>query len=110
MSVRLSKDGCQNWSKPWTIWQMASGYSDLTLISTPVMEQERQEEQEQNEEQEQKGSTHPSVESDQLKFGILFESGLFFFWETLVFKMFDAEEVMRRTDGHEANLSKSQTP
>ena len=29
MSIRLSTDGCQTWSKPWTIWDLASGYSDL---------------------------------------------------------------------------------
>ncbi|XP_072017882.1 sialidase-3-like [Amphiura filiformis] len=69
MGIRLSKDGCQNWSKPWTIWRMASGYSDMAFISNP---------QEAGEEQEGQVQKAPSRESHELKFGILFESGLFF--------------------------------
>ena len=72
---------------------MASGYSDMTLIS------EDKGETQEGEGGEEEGGTgeKTAVDSDQVKIAILFESGLFLFWETVVFKMFNVDEVVRNT-------------
>ena len=71
MSVRLSKDGCKTWSKPWTIWDLGSGYSDLvqyeiansTSIQNPV-------------------------------FGIVYENGYFGTTTTVSFRTFTLDDVI----------------
>ena len=71
MAVKISKDGCRTWSKPWTIHANATGYSDLAYFET--------------------------WDSDVLSpnFAILFEAGKEFSYETIQFKMFSLERLLQ---------------
>ncbi|XP_033629595.1 sialidase-4-like isoform X2 [Asterias rubens] len=72
MSIRISRDGCKTWSKPWTIYPYRAAYSDLTYFET----------------------TDPVTGLKQQNFAILFEGGKHFSFKKIMFKMFNLDAVL----------------
>ncbi|XP_072016589.1 sialidase-3-like [Amphiura filiformis] len=74
MAVKISKDGCRTWSKPWVIHANASAYSDLAYFDT--------------------WDSDAGVHSP--NFAILFEGGEDdFAYESIQFKMFSLERMLQ---------------
>ncbi|XP_072016579.1 sialidase-3-like isoform X2 [Amphiura filiformis] len=73
MAVKISKDGCRTWSKPWIIHANPSAYSDLTYFKT--------------------WDSDAGVYSP--NFAILFEGGEEFRYESIRFKMFSLERMLQ---------------
>ncbi|XP_072016585.1 sialidase-3-like [Amphiura filiformis] len=74
MAVKISKDGCRTWSKPWVIHANASAYSDLAYFET--------------------WDSDAGVYSP--NFAILFEGGEEdFAYESIQFKMFSLERMLQ---------------
>ena len=75
MSIRLSIDGCQTWSDPWTIWPSASAYSDMVYID------------------EGKRKTDNNDEYRRL-FAILYERGIVDPTSEMAFTVFNLKDVI----------------
>ena len=76
MAVKLSKDGCRTWSKPWIIHANASAYSDLAYFET--------------------WDSNAGVYSPNI--AILYEAGIDggdFAYEAIHFKMFSVERMLQ---------------
>ncbi|XP_072016580.1 sialidase-3-like isoform X1 [Amphiura filiformis] len=73
MAVKISKDGCRTWSKPWVIHANASAYSDLTYFETWDSDA---------------GVYSPNI-------AILYEAGKEFYYESIQFKMFSLERMLQ---------------
>ncbi len=73
MAVKLSKDGCRTWSKPWIIHANASAYSDMAYFET--------------------WDSNAGVYSPNI--AILYEAGGEFSYESIRFKMFSVERMLQ---------------
>ncbi|XP_072017321.1 sialidase-3-like isoform X2 [Amphiura filiformis] len=73
MAVKISKDGCRTWSKPWVIHANACAYSDLAYFET--------------------WDSNAGVYSPNI--AILFEGGGEFRYESIQFKMFSLERMLQ---------------
>ncbi|XP_072017419.1 sialidase-3-like [Amphiura filiformis] len=73
MAVKISKDGCRTWSKPWVIHANASAYSDLAYFETWDSDA---------------GVYSPNI-------AILFEGGGEHSYESIQFKMFSLERMLQ---------------
>ncbi|XP_072016584.1 sialidase-3-like isoform X2 [Amphiura filiformis] len=73
MAVKISKDGCRTWSKPWVIHANASAYSDLAYFETWDSDA---------------GVYSPNI-------AILYEAGKENSYESIQFKMFSLERMLQ---------------
>ncbi|XP_072016576.1 sialidase-3-like [Amphiura filiformis] len=73
MAVKISKDGCRTWSKPWVIHANVSAYSDLAYFETWDSDA---------------GVNSPNI-------AILYEGGEEWRYESIRFKMFSLERMLQ---------------
>ena len=78
MSVRLSTDGCRTWSAPWSLWTLASGYSDLVQCENSS---------------KNTGENAAAVETGP-RFGIVFEGGYIDTTSSITFQTFTLKDVL----------------
>ncbi len=80
MSLRISRDGCRQWSRPWQLYPGPSAYSDLTIYETTDFD----------------GRTV-------LKVACLYECGAVHPYERIVFQTFTLQEFMDGLEDEQYN-------